>query len=197
MKRFESVAATAFGVVFLVLALAVAVESISRKVFSISLQGVDELGGYCLAIGGSLSFTVALLARAHIRIDILHDYFPRALRIVLNVLSVITLAISAGALTWMAWVAFSDSVLFHSSAQTPWATPLRYPQGLWVAALGTFFVTALVQLVRVAMLLGASRLDAVDHEFSPRGAKEEVAEELEDIKSRGVVSIEVDGSSKL
>ena len=41
MRRFEALAATAFGLVFLVLAAAVAVETASRKLFNISLQGVD------------------------------------------------------------------------------------------------------------------------------------------------------------
>lgn len=191
MKRFEAIAAFIFGVVFIGLACAVTVETVVRKVFNVSLQGVDELGGYTLAVGGALAFAVALAGRAHIRIDIVHDHLPRPVRIALNVLSVLALAVCAAALVRMAWIAFSDSVLFNATAQTPWATPLRYPQALWVAALGIFGLLALLQLVRIAGLLIGRRLDTLDREFSPRGSKEELAEELDSIRARGADKIVV------
>ena len=56
-----------------------------RKVLNRSLQGVDELGGYVLAVGTGLSFAAALLARAHIRIDVIHERLPRALRVAFNI----------------------------------------------------------------------------------------------------------------
>jgi TRAP-type C4-dicarboxylate transport system permease small subunit len=192
MKRFETLAAAAFGIVFLVLAVAVAVETASRKLFNVSLQGVDELGGYCLAIGGALSFAVALVSRAHIRIDIAHERFPKPVRIVLNVLAVAALFVSALALMVMSWISLSDSILFGSTAQTPWATPLRYPQTLWVAALGVFVTVALLQLVRVGLLVARRRLDQLDREFSPRGSREELEEELEDIRHRGTAAIDLE-----
>src|SRR5688500_5811423 len=98
MKRLESLAATLFGVAFLALAAAVTVEVIMRKVFNRSLQGVDELGGYILAIAGALSFAVALAARAHIRIDIVHDRLPRLLRITLNLLAAVAIVVCGAAL---------------------------------------------------------------------------------------------------
>ena len=87
MKKLEAIAATIFGLAFLVLAGAVATETIMRKVFNRSLQGVDELGGYILALAGATSFAVALVARAHIRIDLVHDHLPLALRVILNILA--------------------------------------------------------------------------------------------------------------
>jgi len=192
MRRFEAFAATAFGLVFLVLAVAVAVETASRKLFNISLQGVDELGGYCLAIGGALSFAVALVSRAHIRIDIVHEHLPKAARVILNMLAVAALCISALALLQMAWISLSESILFGSTSQTPWATPMRYPQSLWVGALAVFALLAGVQFARVASLAFRRRLDWIDREFSPRGSKEELEEELADIRSRGAAPIDLE-----
>lgn len=192
MKRFEALAAAAFGLVFLGLAIAVAIETVARKFFNISLQGVDELGGYCLAIGGALSFAVALVSRAHIRIDIVHERLAKPLRVGLNLISVLALAATAAALLWMAWISLSDSILFGSTSQTPWATPLQYPQWLWVAALAIFVAVALLQLARAFGLLARGRADWIDREFSPRGSKEELAEELEDIKQRGAAAIDVE-----
>ena len=188
MKALEHIAAAVFGAAFLVLALAVAAETLSRKLFNHSLQGVDELAGYLLAVGGALACAVALVGRAHIRIDIVHDLFPKALRIVLNVLAVIALAVCAAALTRMAWIALDDSILFNSTAQTPWATPLRIPQAAWVAALALFLLVALIQAGRVFLLLARGQFDRIDAEYSPRGTKEEVKEELDDIEKRGALA---------
>ena len=185
MRQLEQLAATAFGLIFVGLALTVVVETVGRKLFSMSLQGADELGGYCLAIGGSLAFSVALIRRAHIRIDILHDRLPRGARVVFNMLSVVALAVTALALLWMAWIAFQDSVRYLATVQSPWATPLRYPQGAWVAVLLVFALTALVKLVKLTGLLVTGRFDAADREFAPVGTKEELAEEVADLKSRG------------
>ena len=193
MKRLESLAATLFGVAFLALAAAVTAEVIMRKVFNRSLQGVDELGGYILAIAGALSFAVALASRAHIRIDIVHDRLPRLLRIGLNLLAALVIVVSAAALLRMAWFAFDESAAFGATAQTPWATPLRYPQGLWVAALVPFLIVSLAGVVRILMLLAKGDTRRLDHWYGPRTPREELEEELADAKARGVTSAVLPG----
>jgi TRAP-type C4-dicarboxylate transport system permease small subunit len=171
MPLLERIAAWIFGLAFLGLAAAVATETFSRKVFNKSLQGVDELGGYLLAVGAALSFAVALIGRTHIRIDLIHDLLPRALRVALNILAVALILVAAVAVTYMAWIALSDSILFNATAQTPWATPLR-----------------ILQLAKVLGLLVAGRIDALDRHHGPRGAKEELADELADIAARGAAA---------
>ena len=69
-ERLESALATIFGVIFLGLATWVTVETISRKLFNFSLQGADELGGYALALGSTISLSLALMGRNHIRDDV-------------------------------------------------------------------------------------------------------------------------------
>src|SRR3954452_14836772 len=109
MKRLEAFAASIFGLAFLVLAVAVTIETIKRKVFNQSLQGVDELGGYILALAGALSFSVALGARGHIRIDILHDHLPAVLRVPVNLLASLSILACGAAPVRMAWFAFDES----------------------------------------------------------------------------------------
>jgi TRAP-type C4-dicarboxylate transport system permease small subunit len=188
MKRLEALAATLFGVAFLALAAAVTAEVIMRKVFNRSLQGVDELGGYILAIAGALSFAVALGARAHIRIDIVHDRLPRLLRVGLNLLAATAIVVCGAALLRMAWFAFDESAALGATAQTPWATPLQYPQGLWTAALATFLALGLAGLLRIGLLLARGDLHHVDHWYGPRTPREELEEELADAKARGVTA---------
>jgi TRAP-type C4-dicarboxylate transport system permease small subunit len=185
MKWFEAVAAWVFGLAFIGLAGMVTVETLMRKLANHSFQGVDELSGYVLAVGGALSFAVAVAGRTHIRIDIVHDRLPRALRIVLNILAAATLAAGAAALLGMAWFALSDSILFRATAQTPWATPLRIPQTVWVVALGVFLAVALLQIGRIVWLAIGGRFETIDRSYSPRGSRDELEEELADIKARG------------
>ncbi len=188
MKRLEAIAATLFGLAFLLLSFAVAVETVGRKVFNVSLQGVDELGGYVLAIGSAMAMLVALAGRAHVRIDLLHDMMPRFARVTLNTISILAIALSALVLVRMAHIAWADSVSYNSTAQTPWATPLKYPQALWLASLVLFAVFACVLAGKLVVSLVRGDIDAVDRDFSPKGTKDEVAEELEDIHARGAVA---------
>ena len=74
--RIETLLATVFGCIFLGLSVVVAVETISRKVFNVSLQGADELGGYALAVGSTIAFSLALMGRNHIRVDVFHEQVP-------------------------------------------------------------------------------------------------------------------------
>lgn len=184
MYRLENIAAAIFGVTFLVLALLVAAETIMRKVLNVSLQGVDELGGYILAVSSALAIAAALVSRAHIRIDLLHDFAPRPLRILLNVVAMLALGACAVMLLRMAWIALDESILFNATAQTPWATPLRYPQMAWVAALALFVTVAAIQLGQTLLLALRGEWAQIDRVYGPRGAKEELDEEIESFKQR-------------
>jgi len=188
MKKLEGFAAAVFGLAFLALALAVTAETIMRKVLNQSLQGVDELGGYILALAGTMSFSVALVARAHIRIDIIHDKLPKALRVPLNLIASVAILVCAIALLRMAWFAFGESADLGATAQTPWATPLKYPQGLWVAALVPFVIVCAFEAFNIVKLLAAGNVTAVDRRYGPRTAQEELEDELADLKSRGVTA---------
>ena len=65
-----------FGYLCIALSVFISVEVIMRKLFSASLQGADELGGYVLAITSVIAFGVALIGNSHIRIDLVHYKFP-------------------------------------------------------------------------------------------------------------------------
>ena len=175
---------TLFGLIFVGLSVVVTVETISRKVFNFSLQGADELGGYALAFGATIAFTLALLGRTHIRVDVFHDRLPAWLQTGLNWLSIVCLALFAALLAWLAWFVIQDSVAYMSVSQTPWATPLSWPQSAWLAGLILFALVAIGYAVHATMLLVRGRVAQLNHEFGPRTTKEEVDEELEDLKGR-------------
>jgi TRAP-type C4-dicarboxylate transport system permease small subunit len=189
MQRLDRGLAMVFGFGLLALALAVAVETVMRKVFNKSLQGVDELGGYVLAVTAALSFAVAVRSRTHIRIDLIHDYLPSWLRVALNVLAATSIAACAIAALYMAWIAVTDTIQYNATAQTPWATPLKFPQGAWVAALSVFALVAVLDALRVLSLVLRGRGADADRLYGPRGAKDELDEELADLKARGGAAV--------
>ncbi|HMC15645.1 MAG TPA: TRAP transporter small permease [Albitalea sp.] len=87
--RIETVLATVFGLIFLGLAVIVTIETAARKLFNVSLQGADELGGYALAVGSTIAFSLALLGRNHIRVDVFHEKFSARVQALLNWISIV------------------------------------------------------------------------------------------------------------
>ncbi|PLC01451.1 hypothetical protein CY658_31450 [Variovorax sp. RO1] len=182
--RMETVLATAFGAIFLGLAFIVAIETISRKLFNVSLQGADELGGYALAVGSTLAFSLSLLGRNHIRVDVFHDKFPPRVQALLNWLSIVSLAVFALFIAWVAFKVIQDTTAYRSTAQTPWATPLIIPQGVWYAGLVIFALVACALAWRATRLLASGDIRTLNSDFHPKSAKEELKEELDDLKAR-------------
>jgi TRAP-type C4-dicarboxylate transport system permease small subunit len=174
----------AFGWMLVALSLLVATETIARKAFNFSFQGADELGGYVLAVGSSLAFTIALVERAHIRIDLVHERLPARVQAVLNWLSIVLLAGLGLFLVYYCWLVIRDTLAYGSTAATPWATPLIYPQSVWYAALVVFAVVGVWLAVRATRLLLAGETQTLNREFHPKGALEELADELEDLARR-------------
>jgi TRAP-type C4-dicarboxylate transport system permease small subunit len=175
---------TLFGLMLVALSLVVAVETLVRKLFNVSLQGADELGGYTLAIGATIAFSMALMGRTHIRVDVFHDHLPRGLRSALNLLSILSMAALATLLAVLAWFVIQDTRAYGSTAPTPWATPLVIPQTAWLVGLIVFCLLSLGFAARAVWLLASGRREAMDREFAPRTTKEEVEVELEDLALR-------------
>jgi TRAP-type C4-dicarboxylate transport system permease small subunit len=182
--RIESALATLFGAIFLVLSVIVSIETISRKLFNFSLQGADELGGYALAVGSTIAFSLALMGRSHIRVDVFHELLSRRVQALFNWLSIVMLAALGVFIAWVAFKVLADTLEYGSTAQTPWATPLIWPQGVWYAGLVVFALVASGYAIRATWLFARGRLDTLNRDFHPKSAKEELKEELVDLAQR-------------
>lgn len=68
---------------------------VARKVFNHSFQGVDELGGYALAIAGAVGFGYAALTCSQTRIGLVLSKLPVAAQAVLHVLAAAVLMVVA------------------------------------------------------------------------------------------------------
>ncbi len=184
MARISTILSCLFGYMFLALSFFVTAETILRKTFNVSFQGADELGGYALAVGSSLAFSIALIGRGHIRIDLLHDHLPKNIQAVLNWVSAVLLAMFAILLVKVCYTVVRDTIDYGSVAPTPWATPMIYPQSVWFGALAMFGAIATFYAIRATYLLFTSRIELLNEEFHPKGAMEELSEEMEDLEHR-------------
>ena len=184
MKRVETILSCIFGYMFIALSFFVTAETILRKAINFSFQGADELGGYALAVGSALAFTIALIGRAHIRIDILHQHFPRIVQAVLNWISAVLLAGFGLLLVKVTYKVVVDTMEYQSTAPTPWATPLIYPQGLWFITLSAFCGVSILYALYASRLFFSGRIDQLNEEFHPKGAMEELSEEVQDLSLR-------------
>ncbi|EJF69763.1 TRAP dicarboxylate transporter subunit DctQ [Pseudomonas sp. Ag1] len=186
MKHYARLSGIVFGVLMLLLALAVTAETLLRKFFSVSLGGMDELGGYAMAVCAPLAFTVALIERAHIRINLFQVRMSPRAQALTNALSAVSLGMLSAYLFYFTWTTLLETRSYHSTAQTPWATPLVYPQSVWLAAMGVFAVAAIIlggQALRLAL-----RADwaALNSHFGADTLTEELETELSDLAKREV-----------
>lgn len=184
MARIGHIAGIVFGVIMIALSLLVTVETIVRKLFSVSLGGVDELSGYAIAIGAPLAFAIASIEQSHIRINLLHMKLPLPAQAVLNALAAI--AVGALAVFFLTFTigTVEDTLAYSSIAQTPWATPLIYPQSIWLAASAFFALVAVIIAGRALWLLLSGDTDRLARGFGPERIEDELEAELEDMTRR-------------
>jgi TRAP-type C4-dicarboxylate transport system permease small subunit len=168
MRRLTDWLAVAAGWSLVVYSVAVGVEIIGRRYLGFSLQGVDEIGGYLMAVIVAIGFSGALYSHAHIRIDLLLPRLSRPTALWLNVAAVGSIVAFAIFLLWQGVRVLVQSHALHAVAPTPLLTPLVVPETIWVVALlyfvvagAAFFVKVLAHALRgeaqqVATLLGTS-----------------------------------------
>ena len=154
MRNYTRVASLVFGVTMLLLSFLVTAETLLRKLASVSIGGVDELSGYAIAVGAPLAFTVALAERSHIRINLLYLRLGTRAKGLLDALCMVALGALALFLAYFTVKTVIDTQAYHSIAQTPWATPLIYPQALWLAAMLVFTLPAVWLAGKAAWMLG-------------------------------------------
>ena len=187
MKRLLDLLALAAGWALLGLSLLVGFEVLARKLFTFSVKGVDEIGGYVLAVGSAFGFIYALVQHAHIRVDIVFKYLRPATRAVLHLLAYVALASFAGLLVWRAAAVWLRSISLDAIAPTPLGTPLVFPQGLWVFGLAVFAIVAAWTAARLMITFVREGAGAVDRQFHADRLEEELrAEQLDAARRAGV-----------
>lgn len=133
------------------LAFLVTFEVVTRKLFNMSIQGADEIGGYVLAVTTALGFSIALITGGHTRIDIFVRGLGRGPRRWLDLLSITVLTVFSLFMTYNGYIVLSESIAYRSRAASPLETPLWIPQSMWLLGLGLFSCVCAYTLARAAV----------------------------------------------
>lgn len=171
------VAAILCGYVVLVLSLAVSVEIVGRKLFSFSLQGTDDMGGYVLAIIAVIGASYTMAKRGHTRVDIFLVLLPTAWQRLLNVLAMVTMAGFASFAAWRGSTVLLESIEFQSVASNPLQTPLWQPQLVWLIGLVLFALISLAYALHSLLLLATGDV-RLNRFYGPASVQEELDAEL-------------------
>lgn len=166
------------GICLLVSSSLIAADLLLRKFAGWSMGGADEIAGYVLAIVSAWAFPVTLLRRSHIRVDVLYTHMSQPVRIALDLFAMACLALFVGVLTFHAWQALLDSILFKSVSNTPLQVPLWIPQSLWFAGYVFFLVTTVMLFVGSLWLLFRNRRRDISRLIGIHSVEEEIIEEV-------------------
>ncbi|WP_439524570.1 TRAP transporter small permease subunit [Marivita sp.] len=172
-ERIARPIALAAGYVLLAQAIVTAIEIVSRKIFNHSLQGVDELGGYALAITATIGFGYAVITHAHTRIDLVIKRLPGAALAGLHMLAALVMLGVASGMLWFGIRTLRQSIRLGSTATTPLQTPLWIPQTLWVIGLVLFVVLSFVVVFRCAVLLARGDTRGIDAEMKAQSSEQQ------------------------
>lgn len=178
LDQVSVVLALVAGVAVAILAFLIVFDIVARSLFHYSLQGADELGGYTLALTGSLGLAYTLIRRGHPRIDIGFRFFPPRMRQVLHVVALATLTGFALFMSQHAIDEFRGTLAFGTVTSTPLQTPLWVPQIFWVAGVCFFALTAFVMTLHGVVLIASGRGAEAETLYGPLTVEEELEEYL-------------------
>jgi TRAP-type C4-dicarboxylate transport system permease small subunit len=110
-------------------------------------------------------------------VDVIYQLLPVRLSALLDWLSLVALGVFMVFLTYYASFVAETSWLQNSAANTPLATPLWIPQGLWVLGLVWMCLVLALMLIRASFALVTGDIDAVKALCGVRTSEEEAKEE--------------------
>lgn len=175
--RLATWSAWAGGGILFATAILIAVEVVLRKLFAISMGGADELSNYALAISTSWTFGYALLRKAHIRIDVCYVHLPQRVRQALDLLCLTLFGVCTLVVSYFAFRVLLTSIQRSSIANTPLATPLWIPQGLWFAGILSLTLMVFILLAGTLCRLWAGDSSGAESLSGASTIKGEIEEE--------------------
>ena len=177
VEPIARVAAVLCGYAVLVLSVFVSIDIVGRKLFGFTFQGMDDMGGYVLAIIAVVGASYTMAMRGHTRVDVFLVRMPQGLQRFLNALAMVTMALFAVFAAWRGSEVLLESIEFQSVATNPLQTPLWQPQGLWLAGICLFAAIAVAYAVHAVILYatGSARLNRF---YGPMSAQDELEAEL-------------------
>lgn len=186
LEKLARVAVWLGGIALLLSAVIVTLDVLSRKIFSVTMSGSDEISGYVFAASTTMAYSYCVIHRANIRIDAFYNFLPLWMRSILDIVGLGLLLLFMGMLTSSAILVLQTSWIQNSMSVTTLGIPLWIPQSFWVAGLVLFVITAgfLLLYAIVALCKGDTML--VKSIVGTMSVEEEISEETKgmDIKTQ-------------
>lgn len=157
--------------------LLISFDILARKLTGFTVGGADELSSYAFAIGTTWSLAYAVLQRANVRVDVVYQLLPVRLAAVLDWVALVALGVFMAVLTYFAYDVVATSFAQGSRANTPLATPLIVPQGLWFMGLAFMCIILGLMLLRASLALVTGDLEAIRAMAGVRSIQEEAKDE--------------------
>ena len=123
--------------------------------------------------------SLALLDRAHIRIDALYTRLPTRLCAALDIVALTTLTGFVLAVTWFGFGVLESSFEYGSRSNTSLQVRLWIPQALWLGGFVLFCLTALLLLAHAVTALVRGDTSAIGRLAGIRTLREEVPDEVD------------------
>lgn len=142
-ERLCAVGVWVGGILLLAISVTVCAEVLLRKFFDVSLQGIDELAGYGMAISFAWAMPYTIIKRVHIRVDVVYTLLPGFLKSALDLLSSVCFILYLSTLGYFSVVLFVSSYEEMTRSGGILAVPLYVPEALWSAG----FLLSVVVLI--------------------------------------------------
>ena len=150
------------GIVLLGAVALIMTEVLGRQFPAMRVGGADELSGYVMAAIATWGFSYALVERAHVRIDLIHNRLPVMGRAVLDIIALASVLLVAVLVAWHAYDVLAKSLARGSRSNTPLGVPLWMPQIVWFGGLAWMVVTTSLLLALTVVLTVLRRFEMVE-----------------------------------
>ena len=182
VARVAAVMAHLAGWNYLACALFITFDIVARNFFGFSSRATVEVTGYMLACGIAWGLAHTLAARAHIRVDVLVNRFPVAVRAPLHLFALLLLGVFAVFVAWAAYSLYDESALFDAHDNSALRIAMVVPQGIWLVGILAFVAMVAVLLLESILALLAGEPGRLDGLLASRSVDDEAAEALAAVK---------------
>ncbi len=132
LRRLNRLIALLVGVLLMACVGFVLLDIVLRQLGS-SLGGTDEISGYVMAIATAWGMSFTLIELGHVRIAVLRSRGGSRGRAFLDLVAMLSLAMTVALIAIRGWPVFARSLANSSRANTPLETPLALVQAPWLA----------------------------------------------------------------
>lgn len=168
------------GGLFLIgISFVIVAEVLLRKFANMSIQGIDEISGYAMAITFAWAMPFTILTRGHVRVDVLYGRMRPGVRLAFDVVAALAFA------AYLAVLARQCLVLTLSSGEAGTLSsgilpvPLVIPQSAWTAGLAVACLVLVLSLARALLALARGNAAVAVAALSPYDEAETEARRAE------------------